>query len=241
MSHGNSKGGKTLCFEEAIMAFEAKKISEIVYLKHLLAHFSGIRHTDDKDPGDLEVAQLKTEDIAYSVRLMSLGSKYKAFTSDELQLCEQTFQHCVDGDTQNVKIDLENLKDRRQLLIQPLAVLAAKKNQTEIFQLCFEEAAASGVDIDRAVGRAVFQNPATLEFLLSKNWKNIQSSPKALEQFMSASLITCQDNDKPAEVLRWVLDFGVKIPRDEWRLIGIYPPRTDVLELLLVSVCYQIS
>ena len=236
--HVSLKGEKGLCFQDAIQAWEDKKISETVYLSQLIAHYGGERHPDDdkiNSARDLVFAQTKTEDVAYHVRLTSLAGGYEVFSPSELQLSEHIFQSCVDDKLDLVKSHLEKLQDRRLLLIQPLAALAAKKNHKDIFQFCFKEAQELGLDIKFPLKRAVFQMPATLDFLLEQNWENIQNSPKALELFMSSALLTCEDNDRPADVLRWTLAHGVKIPKDEYRHIADSPPRIDVLKFLLVG------
>ena len=234
------KGEKSLCFQDAIQAREDKKISEAVYFSQLLAHYGGERHPDDdkmNSAQDLVFAQTKTEEVAYHVRLTSLAEGYEAFSPSEVQLSEHLFQSCVDDKIDLVKCDLEKLQDRRSLLIQPLAALAAKSNHNKMFQFCFKEAQELGLDITFPLNRAVFQMPTTLDFLLEQNWENVQNSPKALEMFMYSSLLTCADHEHPADVLRWTLAHGVKVPKDEYRHMAESPPRTDVLEILLVGRC----
>ena len=152
-----------------------------------------------------------------------------------MQLAQHLFQSCVNGNIEQVKSDVEKLKTRRSLLIQPLAALAAKKSQSDAFQFCFKEAQELDVDIRFPLKRAVLQMPQTLDFLLEQNWEDIQNSPKALEFFMSSALLTSEDTDRPADVLRWTLAYGVKIPNSEYGHMSYAPPRSDVVQVLLVS------
>ena len=177
---------------------------------------------------------MKTEEVARSVRLMSLGQTYEPFDATELQLCENMFQSCTNGKTEKVQSDFEKLGDCHSLLIQPLSVLAAKKGKVQIFQFCFSEAVKHEVNIDRA-NEPCSRSQTISTSSLRRTGRNIQNTPKALRVFLSASLLTCKENDRSAELLRWVLDHGVKISWDDFQMMGYYPPPFDVVKFLLVS------
>jgi hypothetical protein len=220
-----------LCFREAIEAIEADMLSEDEYFRHLIAHFRGIRHPFDYHRA--AVYQLMvTEPVASSIRRHALQDDYEDFRAEEVEICQNLFQSCAEGNTGQFMTFLDELSHRHALVLHPVTVIAATKGYEEIFRLCVPLALEANIDLDTAVRHIIFQHPDILDFLLGLNWQNIQSSPKALNQFVTSCLLPGEGHK--LEVLRWILDHGAKISLKEYQLMAMSPPRPDVLTFLLV-------
>ena len=101
------------------------------------------------------------------------------------------------------------------------------------FRDCTPLALEAAIDISHAVNKIVFQVPEILDFLLELNWEDIQNSPKGLNRSLIYQSLL--DNGGHAlQVLRWLLDHGAKISRQEYQMMATGPPPSDVLRYLMV-------
>ena len=66
----SAEPAESLCFLEAFNAKQNDQITEKEYLNHLLAHFRGVRHSQDNNIDDV---LLKTDPFGDSIRRMALG------------------------------------------------------------------------------------------------------------------------------------------------------------------------
>lgn len=216
-----------LCFHEASEAFNKKEISEDLYFRYLLVHFRGFRHSDSQE------SDWSGDEITNSIKRAATMKKYKAFSSEELDSCQQLFQSCMHGDLEQVKAGLETLESRKKTLLPPLAMIGFIKDHAEISHYCVLEAIELKVELGHVLDLVVQKRPVeTLDFLLAHNWKNTQNSPKGWQDFLGAAL---RPSPNHVAIFEWLLDHGVKIPHDDYRSMAYSPPPQSILKRLIVS------
>lgn len=64
----------SLCFRAAFRAKQSQSITEQEYLRHMIAHFRGVRHPED---GGTDVIVSKFDPVGASFRVMALRSDYE--------------------------------------------------------------------------------------------------------------------------------------------------------------------
>ena len=70
----------SLCFLEAFNAKQNHQITEKEYLSHLVAHFRGVRHSQDNNVDDV---LLKSDPFGDSIRKMALRSNYEPIQGEK--------------------------------------------------------------------------------------------------------------------------------------------------------------
>ncbi|KAJ4312856.1 hypothetical protein N0V94_007237 [Neodidymelliopsis sp. IMI 364377] len=147
----------------------------------LLSHFRGVRHREDDIAGSKEPLA-NFEPWAASLRELALSSHYKPL--EDTSEIEQLFNYCFEDRLEDFKFALQALRRHFPELdfIQPIAYLAAQRQNLRMLQYCFEEGAAFDRYLNRAAQIGARSNVAFLEFLLEKNWFNIQHSQEAIEE-----------------------------------------------------------
>ncbi|KAH6676693.1 hypothetical protein B0J14DRAFT_560977 [Halenospora varia] len=214
-----------LCFHEASEAFNKNEISEDLYFRYLLVHFRGFRHSDSQE------SDWSGDEITNSIKRAATMKKYKAFSSEELDSCQQLFQSCMHGDLEQVKAGLETLESRKKTLLPPLAMIGFIKDHAEISHYCVLEAIELKVELGHVLDLVVQKRPVeTLDFLLAHNWKNTQNSPKGWQDFLGAAL---RPSPNHVAIFEWLLDHGVKIPHDDYRSMAYSPPPQSILKRLI--------
>jgi hypothetical protein len=121
-----------LCFRDAIDAIEGGMISEGEYFEHLIAHYRGLRHPFDHEPG-MVYHLIVTEPVASSIHRNSLKNDYEDFNTAEIEACRKLFHNCVEGDMGNFTASLDGLLPRGDQLIQPVTTLAATRDTSRYF------------------------------------------------------------------------------------------------------------
>ncbi|KAF2431509.1 hypothetical protein EJ08DRAFT_696304 [Tothia fuscella] len=228
VSHPNAG----LCFREAIDALEGGMITKEEYFRHLITHYSGLRHPFDLKEDAIHQLMI-TEKVANSIRKYSLQSGYEVFTEQELDACHRLMMFCTEDDLGNFITTFDELSSRSSLLLHPMTTLAAMEGSDKIFRFCVPHAIEAKMDIYIAIQEIIYSHPEILDFLLEHNWQNIQNSPKALQKggFLTKSLLP--GPGRRLEVLKWILDHGARIPQEEYKMMAMDPPQPKVLRFLL--------
>ncbi|KAI9704666.1 MAG: hypothetical protein M1820_005414 [Bogoriella megaspora] len=225
-----------LCFNEAITAFHTGQINEAEYFTHLLAHFGGLRHQWDLEYGHSRWGQVTTSLgtyflVADEIRQISLRHSYQSFEENELNLCQNLFLACSRGDQGDFETAFHALASRRTLLLELILRHAALEGRSNIFRFCIPYVVEAKIKPHFPIETIVFKDPEILDALLESNWQNIQKYPRALKFLISPCLH--KSDGTGILVLRWLFDHGVRIPFDKYQLMGVSPPRSEVLDFLL--------
>ncbi|KAF2125948.1 hypothetical protein P153DRAFT_434341 [Dothidotthia symphoricarpi CBS 119687] len=169
------------CFLKALANVKKGTITQQEYISCLVSHFRGVRHSDDSVPS-IRKPLTSFEPWAASLRELALATNYKPL--EDTSEYEQLFITCLEGQLDEFKSALQTLRSRSSQpdLLQPAACLAAQKQHLEILRYCLEEGALFDVYLTRASQMGARGNTTILEFLLAKNWADIQRSPEAMEE-----------------------------------------------------------
>jgi hypothetical protein len=190
----------SLCFLQALAQANRREnsIADQEYIKHLVAHFRGIRHPEDATTsvGDTLAAIEPWAGSLREIAITPIYSELQGKKDDILGffcvLCtnyfldtsayESLFLASLQGDISGFKTALqESVAQNGPNPLQPAACLAAQKQQHHILRYCLQK----GAVFDRYLNRAAqmgAQTPAMLELLFEVDWAGVKGNDEAVRQ-----------------------------------------------------------
>jgi hypothetical protein len=219
---------ETLCFAEAWEARQSGVLSEAEYQSLLLAHFRGVRHLADKKKP--EKSFIYNPPYAKSLRHAALNTEYEPL--ENTASLDGIFQSCTAGDLEEVSLQFSGLQDTYQLqncLLQPLATLATEKSHAQLLQFFLDKGATFDRYLDEAVSSGYHKGGAELfEILHAQNWKNIQTSSRALAKFANQEVDAEDDT-----LLNWLIEHGAKVSRNAVKEAAFHCHSVPIMRRLL--------
>ncbi|KAF1839131.1 hypothetical protein BDW02DRAFT_564114 [Decorospora gaudefroyi] len=199
----------SLCFEEARNARISGGIQLEECLRHIVAHYGGLRHEADAE-GQRPYIPSGFED---EVRNLLLSEDIQPLDDDSVATIHSIFLSGFQGDVAAVRKLIDSFSMNSEYYLRPLMRISTEKGDAQLLRVCFENgfSGTSYLDSEHLLRSRVHSNPTTawLDVLFEFDFRQWRTDPQQLGQWRTWHHVLYMG----AECTRWWIEHGGRTPR----------------------------